>query len=136
MSAGGVLRPWRRPRWLLAGWLLLIAGVVVGSLLPSSALPVPSFTGIDKVEHLGAYALLSAYAVLLFAPARVHALAAFGLVALGMSLEGAQSALTASRLADPADMVANTLGVAVGWGAGRVLAARWQPWRAARSAGM
>lgn len=136
MSKLVVLRPWSRPRWLLAGWLLLIAGVVAGSLLPSSALPAPSFSGIDKVEHLGAYALLSAYAVLLFAPAYVHVLAACGLVALGMSLEGAQAALTASRLADPADMVANALGVALGWWVGRVVAARWQPWRMPRPAGV
>ncbi|KGM54438.1 hypothetical protein N800_03065 [Lysobacter daejeonensis GH1-9] len=121
MSKGSVLRPWSRPGWLLAGWLLLIAGVIVGSLLPSSALPAPSFTGIDKIEHLGAYALLSAYAVLLFASARAQALAALGLVALGISLEGAQAALTVSRLADPGDMVANLVGVLLGLGL------RWTP---------
>lgn len=136
MSKAVVLRPWSRPGWLLAGWMVLIAGVTVGSLLPSSALPAPSFTGIDKVEHLGAYALLSAYAVLLFAPARAQALAALGLVALGISLEGAQAALTASRLADPADMVANALGVALGWWVGRAGVARWQIPRVPGSAGV
>ena len=129
MSAAELLRPWARARLLLAGWLLLVGGVVVGSLLPSSALPAPSFTGIDKVEHLIAYAMLSTYAVLLFAPARAQALAACGLVALGIALEGAQAALTASRVADPGDMLANTLGVALGWGLGRWLMARGQPRR-------
>ena len=38
-----------------------------------------------------------------------------GLVALGICIEFAQDALTASRRADTADVVANTLGVLVGW---------------------
>jgi VanZ family protein len=120
----------------LAGWLLLVGGVVVGSLLPSSALPAPSFTGVDKVEHLTAYGVLAAYAVLLFAPVRAQALAAVGLVLLGAALEGAQAALTVSRLADPGDLVANTLGVALGWGLGRWLMARWRPGRALGPAGL
>lgn len=131
-----MLRPWARSGWLLAGWLLLIVGVVVGSLLPSAALPAPSFSGIDKLEHLVAYGLLSAYAVLLFAPVRVQALAALALVGLGVALEGAQAALTASRLADPADMVANTLGVALGCWLGRRAVARWWPRRAVHPAGL
>lgn len=136
MTAPGLLRPWGRPRLWLAGWFLLMAGVVVGSLLPSSALPAPSFTGVDKVEHLTAYGVLAAYAVLLFAPVRAQALAALGLVLLGASLEGAQAALTVSRLADPGDLVANTLGVALGWALGRWLMAHWRPGRALGPAGL
>ena len=136
MSTSGWLRPWARPRLLVAGWLLLIAGVVVGSLLPSAALPAPSFTGIDKVEHLVAYGLLSAYAVLLFAPVRVQVMAGLALIVMGVSLEGAQAALTASRLADPADMVANTLGVVLGGWMGRWAATRWQPGRVFPGAGL
>lgn len=103
----------------------MIAAVVVASLLPSSSLPEPSFTGIDKVEHLLAYALLSGYAVLLFATGRAHGVAALALVGLGIAMEGAQAALTTTRLADPGDMLANTLGVALGWWLGRRAVARW-----------
>ncbi|TWI06826.1 VanZ family protein [Aerolutibacter ruishenii] len=124
MSNTRLLRPWRQPRLLLLAWLLLIGAVVVGSLLPSATLPEPSFAGIDKVEHLAAYAVLSAGAVLLFVPARAQLLAAVALVALGASLEAAQAAWTTSRLADPADMAANTLGVVLGWWVGRKMVAR------------
>jgi len=126
VTAPGVLRPWARPRLWLAGWLGMIATVIVASLLPSSSLPEPSFTGIDKVEHLLAYGLLSGYAVLLFATVRAHRVSAFALVALGVALEGAQAMLTTSRLADPGDMLANALGVALGWWLGRRVVVRWQ----------
>ena len=104
----------------------MIATVIVASLLPSTSLPEPSFTGIDKVEHLLAYGLLSGYAVLLFATARAHRVTAFALVALGVAMEGAQAMLTTSRLADPGDMLANALGVALGWWLGRRVVVRWQ----------
>lgn len=122
-----LLRPWARPRLLLAGWLLLVLAVVTGSLLPSAALPAPSFQGVDKVQHLIAYALLSGYAVLLFATARLRMMAALALVALGIALEGAQGMLTSSRLADAGDVFANGIGVLLGYALGHRAAARYAP---------
>lgn len=119
-----MLRPWPRPHLWLAAWLAMIAAVVVGSLLPSSSLPEPSFTGIDKVEHLVAYAALSGYSVWLFATVRAHWIAAIALIGLGVALEGAQAMLTTSRLADPGDMLANAVGVALGAWLGRRALAR------------
>lgn len=111
-----VLRGFRWPGLWLALWLLMIAAVVTGSLLPSTALPKPMFFGVDKVQHLLGYFGLAAYAVMLFADGRTHRRAAVGLVVLGIAIEGAQSALTASRVADPGDVLANSLGVLLGLG--------------------
>lgn len=110
------LRDFRRPGLWLALWALMIVAVIAGSLLPARDLPPMPFDGFDKLEHFFGYAALSAYAAMLFARMRVQALAAAGLVALGIGLELAQSALTASRLADPADAMVNTLGVLAGLG--------------------
>jgi len=110
----GLMRDLRWPwLWLLV-WLLMIAAVVVTSLLAASDLPPPPFDGVDKLEHFLAYLVLSGYAVMLFERRRAQALAAAGLIALGVGLEIAQGALTASRQADSADALANSIGVLAG----------------------
>ena len=108
------LRDFRHPGRWLALWGLMLVAVVVVSLLPARELPSAPFSGVDKVEHFVTYALLSTYAVMLFARRRGQALAAAGLIALGVALEFAQGALTDSRAADSADALANTLGVVAG----------------------
>lgn len=109
------LRPRRWPRVWLALWIAMIALVLVGSLMPAQRLPAPAFAGVDKLQHLVGYTALAAYAVLLFARLRLQAVAIAGLVTLGVGIEFAQEAFTASRRADVADVVANTLGVLLGW---------------------
>lgn len=110
-KAAPAMRPFRRPRpWLLLG-AAMVAAVITGSLLPAGELPPVPFDGFDKVQHLLGYAVLSAYAVMLFARLRTQALCALVLVALGIGLEFAQAALTSSRQADPADALFNGLGV-------------------------
>jgi VanZ family protein len=113
-TTGTVLRDFQRPRVWLALWAAMILAVIVGSLLPARELPPMPFDNFDKVEHLLGYAVLSAYAAMLFARMRAQALAAAGLVALGIGIELAQAALTASRQADPVDAMVNTLGVLAG----------------------
>lgn len=108
------LRAFHRPRLWLGLWVLMMAAVAVGSLLPSAGLPGLPFPGADKLQHLIGYAALSAYAVMLFAGPRAHFRAAVGLVLLGLAIEGAQGALTASRTADPLDLLANLAGVLSG----------------------
>lgn len=108
------LRDFRRPRLWLGLWLAMLAAVAWTSLLPAQALPPAPFAGFDKIEHLLAYAALSGYAVLLFARLPAQALAAAGLVGLGVGLEFAQAALTASRQADAYDALANALGALAG----------------------
>jgi VanZ family protein len=108
------LRGFHRPGLWVSLWLLLVLAVVVTSLLPADELPEPPFSGVDKLEHFFAYAVLSAYAAMLFAGRRAQSLAAVGLIALGIGLELAQGALTQSRQADSADALANALGALAG----------------------
>jgi VanZ family protein len=106
------LRDFRRPRLWLGLWGLAIAAVIVASLVPPPPMAVPR--GFDKLEHLAGYGLLAAGAVLLFARRPTQLWAGLGLVLLGVALEFAQATLTRTRLADPADALANAAGVALG----------------------
>ena len=108
-----MLRPFRRPRLWLGLWLLAVAAVVVLSLANLSRLP-PVPEGGDKVEHFLAYALLSASAMQLFARRSGCVVVALLLVAMGVALEFAQGALTTTRMGDPRDALANTVGVLAG----------------------
>ena len=108
-----MLKPFHRPRLWWGLWLLAVTGVVVLSLVNLSGLP-PVPEGGDKVEHFLAYALLSASAMQLFATRRGCVVVAALLIALGVGLEFAQGALTATRMADPMDALANTSGVLIG----------------------
>ncbi|CAN7575529.1 VanZ family protein [Pseudoxanthomonas sp. LjRoot143] len=108
------LKPFRRPRLWVGLWCVAIIAVIVLSLVNLSGLP-PVPEGGDKVEHFLAYALLSASAMQLFAKRRGCVAAAVLLILLGIGLEVAQGALTATRMADPRDALANTLGVLAGF---------------------
>lgn len=73
----------------------------------------------DKLQHAAAYAVLTFLGVMAFRPLRLpprlSALAVFALsVLLGGALEIGQGALTETRFADMNDLLANTLGAAVG----------------------
>lgn len=107
------LKPFRRPRLWLGLWWLAIVVVIVLSLVAPPELPSTP-AGSDKLGHFLAYAALMAAAVQLF-ERRLHRWRAAGaLVAMGMLLELLQGGLTATRMQDPWDAVANTLGVLAG----------------------
>lgn len=124
-TAAPLLRGFRRPAPWLAAWLALVAAVATVSLLPAGDLPAAPFDGVDKLEHFLAYAVLAAGAVMLFARRGVQWLLALALVALGIGLEFAQGAMTASRHADGMDALANALGVLAGTGLGWTPARLW-----------
>lgn len=106
------LRPFSRPwLWLtiwIVGWLVCI----VLSLAPPPSLGAPPDS--DKLGHLLAYFVLSAWAVALFRDWRMQVRAALALVALGIALEFAQALLTTTRMGDPRDALADAVGVALG----------------------
>lgn len=109
---GKSFKPFRRP-WLWSGlWVLAIAGVVVGSLLPGSELPSVAIN--DKVGHFAAYALLSAGAVQLFARRLSWGFVCVLLVLLGIGLEYLQARMGLGRMLDRNDALANTIGVLIG----------------------
>ena len=90
------------------GW----AAAIVWLSLTPSPLPVDVAYG-DKLGHFGAYGLLMFWFALLYArwPTRVRYM--IGFMAMGVGLEFLQGRL-GYRTLDPADMVANTLGVLLG----------------------
>ena len=111
---GRSLKPLRHLRLWAALWCLAIAGVVVLSLMPPP--PMPDFDSSDKWSHFIAYLLLAAAAVQLFRNWPALLGAGLGLVLLGIGIEYAQAALTATRMAEARDALANTLGVIAGLG--------------------
>lgn len=109
---GRSLKPFRRP-WLWTGlWMLAIAIVVVGSLLPARELPPMGVS--DKLEHFLAYAVLAAGAVQLHQRRLSWGFVCVLLVFLGIGLEYLQGAMGMGRAADRMDALANTVGVLIG----------------------
>lgn len=97
--------------WLVAGWL------GVGLIAYFSLMPAPPDIGVeqgDKIGHLAAYGLITLWFAQLYTGTRQRIWLAVGMVALGIAMEYAQRA-TGYRSFDVADMVADALGVAIGW---------------------
>jgi VanZ family protein len=99
-----------RRAWFIAG-LALVAAVISLSLAP---IPGPPIAHADKAEHLATYGVLMLWFAQLGGPPRRRAVTAAALVALGIGIEFLQD-LTPYRMFDPADMIANAAGVALGW---------------------
>lgn len=115
------VKPLRSP-WLWLGlWWLAVLVVIVFSLTPPPSIELPRNS--DKVEHLLVYAVLAAAAVQVFRRGWPLRVVGVGLVLMGIALEFAQGAFTATRMADPADALANSIGVAIG------LSTAFMPWR-------
>lgn len=111
---GASLKPLRHPRFWVALWILAVGMLVVLSMMPPP--PMPDFDGSDKWSHFFGYFALSASAVQLFRNWPALLGAGLGLVLLGIGIEYAQGALTADRMADSRDALANTFGVIAGLG--------------------
>lgn len=104
------MRPW----YVAAGWAM-VAAIVWASLTPSP--PEVDFAASDKVGHLAGYAVLMFwFAQLYLARGRYAA----GFIAMGIVLEFVQGWL-GYRAYEHYDMLANTLGVLLGWGAALIL---------------
>lgn len=91
----------------------MFAAVAIGSLLPAPDLPKPAFDGVDKLEHLLGYAVLSGWSVLLFTGRRARIAAMLGVIAFGIAIEAMQGAFTTTREPDVLDAVANASGALV-----------------------
>jgi VanZ family protein len=98
-----------RPLWPAAFWCCALA-VLVLALLPQHE-PAP-VEGIDKLDHVLAFATMALLAVLAW-PARAHtALAA--LLAYGWTIEVLQ-AFTDTRTPDAEDVAADAAGLLLAW---------------------
>jgi len=107
-------KPIKHRKLWLGLWLCAIMIVVFLSLIPPPPILVDLPKNSDKGEHFLAYFLLAFSATQLFYKGYFLWLIGLLLVLLGISLEWAQSAFTSTRMADPWDALANTLGVASG----------------------
>jgi VanZ family protein len=96
---------------MAAGWFM-VAAIIWLSLMPSP--PDPGIEHADKLEHVLAYAMLMFWFCQLHAGWRTRLAYAIGFVAMGVGLEFVQGAL-AHRTYEAFDMLANGLGVAMGW---------------------
>lgn len=123
------LRAFHRPRLWLGLWAVGWALAIVLSLAPVLWLPpMPDLPEGDKLGHLLAYATLAGWAMGLFARPRAQAWALLALFALGGALELAQAGFTEGRQGDLRDLLANSLGLALGVALGRTrlgLALQW-----------
>jgi VanZ family protein len=102
-----------RPLGIALGWTWA-AAIVWLSLMPSP--PTIDMTQGDKLGHFLGYGVLMFWFCQLYRRWRTRLGYALGFVALGVSLEFAQRAL-GTRSYELYDMLANALGVALGWAA-------------------
>lgn len=101
-----------RKTWLAAGWLLIF---LIGylSLIPSPPAPL-RFPHADKLEHLLSYALLMGWFCQLYSARWQRICLALACVAYGGIIELLQG-WSGYRTADWMDLLADSLGVALGW---------------------
>jgi VanZ family protein len=110
-----------RRLWAVAAVAGAVA-IAIGSLTPGDEMP--QSLPWDKFNHFAGYAVLA----LLTGLAGVRAMLAWGMVsAYGVVIEFAQIAVPGRLGADPADMLANALGTALGLVA-LIMARRVLPW--------
>lgn len=91
---------------------MCVVAVLVLSLMPPT--PHMPSTGWDKANHLLAFAVLAWLGCSAWPGRTARVLC--GLLAFGVLIEGLQS-LTPYRVAEWADLWADALGLALGWGA-------------------
>ena len=103
--------PPRRRIWLLLGWGMVFS-VFVLSLIP---LNVDLEEGRDKVAHFIAYGSMAFWFAMLFEGRARQIGIAVAFAAMGVGIEFLQR-MTDYRSFDVADMIANGIGAALGWG--------------------
>ena len=106
-----------RPFWLALGWGL-VAAIVWLSLTPSP--PKVDFEQSDKVGHFLAYGTLMFWFSQLYVTRKTRLACATGFAAMGVALEFIQG-WTGYRDFELYDMLANGIGVALGWAAALIL---------------
>ncbi len=101
-----------RPLWQAIGWAML--GTVIWFSLASHPPDAIFFPHADKVKHLLAYAVLMGWFGQIYTRTTTQRSWLLGLILLGVALEFLQG-WGGVRFFDPADMLANSLGVLLGY---------------------
>ncbi len=104
--------------WISIGWGLI--ALIVYLSLVSSPPEVFEFAFADKLKHLFAYSVLMGWFTQLYLSLKARGVWALALFLLGVAVEFIQG-WSGYRFFDVADMVANSLGVLLGWW----LSSRW-----------
>ena len=94
--------------WIALGWLGVLT-VFIGSMMPGEQ--VPNLPGGDKSHHFIAYSSLMFWFGQLYLRRRFRV--ALALIAMGVAIEFLQPRLS-NRMFDLADILANSIGVAIG----------------------
>lgn len=97
--------------WITLGWSML--AVIVYLSLARNTIDIPGSYG-DKYGHVIAYGAAMFWFLQIYECVPSRIIAACGLLALGVGLEFAQAG-TGYRTFDYADMVADAIGIAIGW---------------------
>lgn len=100
--------------WRFSFWICLVA-VLLLALLPTSV-NIPT-TGWDKFNHVFAFCVLSFLSFLAYTNHHLRLLIL--LLAYGGLIEVMQS-FTSYRLAEWADLLADGIGICLGWGLGKL----------------
>ena len=103
----------RRKVLIALGWAW-VAAIVWLSLTPSP--PKVDFEQSDKLGHFLAYGSLMLWFCILYAATKARIGYAVGFIAMGVGLEFIQGML-GYRTYEVLDMLANTIGVLLGWAA-------------------
>lgn len=106
-----LLRPLRYRRLWLALGVLMLVGMLVVCLMPP--LSGPTVRGVDKLEHMLAWLIMSSWFAALLERRALPVLAG-GLIVLGIGIEFAQEFMALGRQGDWRDVVANIIGVSSG----------------------
>ena len=105
---------------MILGWALILS-VCFGSLVPGTA--IPRWMPWDKLSHLFAYLGLMVWFCGMYPRARYPWVAA-GLLLLGVTLEALQQ-LSGYRSFELQDMIANGLGLVLGWWLAIIILGGW-----------
>jgi len=110
----------RYRRWWQRLGAAMLAAVFGAAFIPSPPVLLSDYISWgDKIEHVAAFAWLMLWHAQIYDGRRQRVVIAVGLVMFGLLIEVLQGALTTTRSADPYDLMADSVGVLVGWGLGR-----------------
>jgi hypothetical protein len=106
----------RRRALILVLWAVLICCVVVGSLAPGASSLIVAIGRLhvwDKLQHFGAYLVLSLLPVIGFRDRRRGLMAGLSMFLLGVLMEAGQH-FSPGRSVELGDVIANGVGVSCG----------------------
>jgi len=101
-----------RPAWLAAGWLLIFL-ITYLSLAHSPPTPL-HFPNADKLEHLIAYVTLMGWFGQIYHTSKERINLALAFIAFGAGIEILQG-WSGYRSAEWTDLLADSLGIGLGW---------------------